>query len=94
MQFLKTLLWVVIAVSLAMLARGNWNDVTLSLWGDIQVDIKIPVLIALTFLAGWLPTYLIYRAKSWRLRNRVDSLERQQAMTREAPPQVDEAPAI
>jgi lipopolysaccharide assembly protein A len=94
MQFLKTLLWVVIAVSLAMLARGNWNDVTLALWGDIQVDIKVPVLIALTFLVGWLPTYLIYRAKSWRLRNRVDSLERQQAMTREAAPQVDEAPAI
>ena len=45
MQFLKTLFWVVIAVFLAILASRNWHDVTLNLWGDIQVDIKTPVLI-------------------------------------------------
>lgn len=96
MQFLKTLFWVVIAVSLAMLASGNWQDVTLNLWSDIQVDIKLPVLIAVIFLLGWLPTYLIYRARVWRLRNRLDSLERQQAAIVETsrPQQVEEAPAI
>ena len=92
MQFLKTLFWVVIAVSLALLARGNWQDVTLNLWDDIQVDIKLPVLIALMFLLGWLPTYLIYRARVWKLRQRLDNLERQQAIVRPAP-QADEAPA-
>lgn len=79
MQFLKTLFWVVIAVFLAILASRNWQDVTLSLWGDIQVDIKTPVLMGLLFLVGWLPTYLFFRARLWRVRNRLDSYERQQA---------------
>jgi putative membrane protein len=82
MQFLKTLFWVVIAVFLAILASRNWHDVTLNLWGDIQVDIKTPVLMGLLFLIGWLPTYLFFRARLWRVRNRLDSYERQQAATR------------
>jgi putative membrane protein len=94
MQFLKTLLWVVIAVSVALLSVGNWQDVTLNLWSDIQVDIKLPVLIGLMFLLGWLPTYLVYRAKVWRLRNRLDSFERQQRAVLDETPQSDEASAI
>ena len=46
MQFLNTLFWVVVAVLVFFLASRNWNDVTLNLWGDIQVDIKIPALLA------------------------------------------------
>jgi uncharacterized integral membrane protein len=79
MQFLKTLFWVVIAVFLAILASRNWHDVTLNLWGDIQIDIKTPVLMGFLFLIGWLPTYLFFRARLWRVRNRLDSYERQQA---------------
>jgi lipopolysaccharide assembly protein A len=92
MQFLKTLFWVVVAVFLAILASRNWHDVTLNLWGDIQVDIKAPVLIGGMFLLGWLPTYLIYRAKLWRQRQRRENIERQQA----APgtePSVENVPA-
>jgi uncharacterized integral membrane protein len=82
MQFLKTLFWMVIAVFLAILASRNWHDVTINLWGDIQLDIKLPVLIGLVFLLGWLPTYLIHRARLWRARSRLDSFERQQAAAR------------
>ena len=45
MQFLRTTFWVAIAVILAIVASQNWRDVTLDLWGNIQVDIKIPVLL-------------------------------------------------
>ena len=82
MQFLKTLFWVVLAVFLAILASRNWHDVTMNLWGDIQADIKLPILIGLVFLLGWLPTYLIHRARLWRVRSRLDSFERQQAAAR------------
>ena len=92
MQFLKTLLWVAVAVFLAILAGRNWHDVTLILWGDIQVDSKLPILIAFVFLLGWMPTYLIYRTKVWRQRQRLDSFERQQAALR-ASPQSEDAPA-
>ena len=82
MQFLKTLLWVVVAVFVAILASRNWHDVTMNLWGDIQADIKLPILIGLVFLLGWLPTYLLHRARLWRVRSRLDSFERQQAAAR------------
>ena len=90
MQFLKTLFWVVIAVFLAILASRNWHDVTMNLWGDIQADIKLPILIAIVFLIGWLPTYLVHRARLWRVKSRLDSFERQQATARA----VDPAPPI
>ena len=71
MQFLRTLLWVVIAAFVAIIASQNWRDVTLDLWGDLQADIKIPVLLIFTFLLGFLPTWLIMRGKLWRMRRRV-----------------------
>ena len=63
MQFLRTLLWVVVAAFVAIIASENWRDVTLDLWGDLQVDVKIPVLLIFAFLLGFLPTWLIMRGK-------------------------------
>lgn len=92
MQFLKILFWVVIGGFLAILGWRNWTDVTLNLWGDIQADIKVPVLLGLMFLLGWLPAFLIYRARLWRLRQRLGNFERQQGTVREQP-RADDVPA-
>jgi putative membrane protein len=67
MQFLKTLFWIVLAVMLAILASNNWRDVTLDLWGDLQIDIKVPVLLLAMVLIGFLPTWLVMRGKLWRV---------------------------
>lgn len=93
MQFLKTLFWVVIAVLLAIVASRNWHEVTLNLWGNLQADIKVPVLMGLMFLLGFLPAYLIMTARIWSLRRRLDSLERQQVADRAPPPVHEERPA-
>ena len=71
MQFLKTLLWVMIAVLVAIIASNNWRDVTIDLWSNLQADIKLPVLLAANFLAGLLPTWLVMRGKLWRLKRRI-----------------------
>lgn len=71
MQFLRTLFLVVIAAFVAIIASENWRDVTLDLWGNLQADIKIPVLLAFAFLLGFLPTWLIMRGKIWRLKRRL-----------------------
>lgn len=71
MQFLKTLLWVLIAVLLAIIASNNWRDVTVDLWSNLQADIKLPVLLLAVFLAGFLPTWLVMRGKLWRLKRRI-----------------------
>lgn len=76
MNFLRTLLWVVVAVSLAIFASRNWSDVTLSLWGDIQVDVKLPFLLLLTFFIGFLPPYLLMRSRLWSLRRKLALAER------------------
>ena len=94
MQFLKTLFWVLIAVVVVLFASRNWSDVTLSLWSDIQADIKLPVLLLIAFLIGFLPTWLILRARIWSHRRRIDAMERnrlaslppESAVTEEAEP--------
>ncbi len=76
MQFLKTVIWVLLAVIVALFAAHNWSDVTLNLWGDIEADIKLPVLLLVVFLIGFLPTWLILRARIWSHRRRLETMER------------------
>lgn len=83
MQFLKTLFWIVIAVSLAIFASHNWTDVTLNLWGNLQADIKVPVLLGVMFLIGFLPTYFLMRGRLWAMQRRLILAERPLV---EAPP--------
>ena len=86
MRFLKTLFWIVIAVLITLFAVRNWRDVTIDLWGNLQADIKIPILLVIVFLIGLLPMWLVYRAKLWRVANRV-------AMPHSEPPPVADTAA-
>ena len=72
MQFLKTLFWVVLAVVLVLFAHANWNVVTIMLWGGLEADVKLPVLVIGAFLIGFLPTFLLYRARLWSLKRRLE----------------------
>ena len=81
MHFLKTLFWVLVAVVVALFAGRNWTNVTLNLWGGIQADVKIPLLLLIVFLLGFVPTWLTMRARLWSHRRRLDAFER----TRPAP---------
>ena len=76
MQFLKTVFWVLLAVVVVLFSFRNWVDVTVNLWGDIQADIKLPVLLIVIFLFGFLPTWLVMRARVWSHRRRIDAMER------------------
>ena len=76
MQFLKTLFWVLIAVAVALFSFRNWFDVTVNLWGDIQADIKLPVLLLIAFLVGFAPTWSVMRTRLWSHRRRIEAMER------------------
>ena len=73
MQFLKTLFWVVLAIVLVLFAKANWTQVTLNLWGGLQMDAKLPVLVLFAFLLGFLPTFLILRGRIWSLKRRLEA---------------------
>lgn len=87
MQFLKTLFWVLIAVLVALFGSHNWFDVTVNLWGDMQVDIKLPVLLLVTFLIGFLPTWGVMRTRLWSHRRRIEAME----LSRRSPPAADQS---
>jgi uncharacterized integral membrane protein len=73
MQFLKTLFWVVLAVVLVLFAHANWNMVTIRLWGGLEADVKMPLLVIGAFLLGFLPTLILYRTRLWSLKRRLET---------------------
>lgn len=77
MRFLKTLFWIVVAALVTFFAARNWRDVTIELWGELEADVKLPVLLVVVFLLGFLPTWLTFRARLWRLANRVAVAKRE-----------------
>ena len=76
MQFLKTVFWAIIAAIVALFCWVNGGRVTINLWNDLQADIRLPVLLLIVFLIGFLPTWLILRARIWSLRRRLEAMER------------------
>lgn len=90
MQFLKTLFWVLVAVGLVLFGSVNWHPVTVTLWGGLEADVKLPILVLGVFLLGFIPMFLFHRARLWSLRRRLESYDRQAAVV-SAPAQ--QAPA-
>jgi lipopolysaccharide assembly protein A len=76
MQFLKTVFWVLVAVVAAIFSYNNWIPVTVTLWGGVVLDTRLPLLLLIAFLIGLLPTLLLYRTTRWRLRRKLDSTEK------------------
>jgi putative membrane protein len=97
MHFLKTLFWVVLAVVAVIFSLRNWAPVPILLWGGLTADVKLPILLIISALIGFLPTYAVHRTKLWRLKRRIDNLERNAPMegtpTR-VPENVDPQPVI
>ncbi|MEH3107593.1 MAG: LapA family protein [Sphingomonas fennica] len=94
MNFLKTLFWIAITVVAVVFATNNWHAVTLNLWAGLQADAKLPVLLFVSFLVGFLPTWLWHRARLWQVRRQVE--QRPLPVAAEpyaAPAMADPAPA-
>ena len=73
MQFLKTLFWVVLAVVMVLFARDNWRAVEVHLWAGLVADVKLPILVLIAYLIGLVPTLIVYRARIWSLKRRLDT---------------------
>ena len=86
MQFLKTLFWAAFAVAVVLFAHANWFPVPIQLWSGLEADIKLPVLVFGSFLLGFLPTFILYRARLWSLKRRLETHERNLAHVQTAAP--------
>jgi uncharacterized integral membrane protein len=76
MQFLKTLFWIVLTVIAVAFAFKNWTPVEVLLWGNIVVEVKLPILLLVAFLIGLVPMFILHRATRWRLRRRLENVQR------------------
>ncbi|MBD8677199.1 lipopolysaccharide assembly protein LapA domain-containing protein [Sphingomonas sp. CFBP 13720] len=93
MQFLKTLFWALLVGVIVAFALNNMTMVPLKLWGTLYADVNLPLLLLLTFLAGFVPTFVAHRLTRWRLRQRLSSSERMLADLHRAEPVATLSPA-
>ena len=99
MQFLKILFWCLLAFVAAVFTFGNWTWVTIRLFGGLLAEVNLPLLLAVTFLIGFLPTLVYQHWARWRLKQRLAAAERQLSDARAAlapppappPPQTPDA---
>lgn len=84
MRFLKALFWFLLGIVLVLFSVGNWSPVTIELWGGLAADLKKPVLVLGAFLLGFVPTLLIFQARLWTLRRKLETCERNVVMAQMA----------
>lgn len=68
MHFLRTLFWVIVAVAGLIFAWQNNRVVNVKLWGGLEADVKLWLLVFGPFLLGFLPTWIFHRARLWQQR--------------------------
>jgi uncharacterized integral membrane protein len=76
MGFLRTLFWIAITVVVVVFSFHNWTSVTLDLFGGLEADAKLPVLLFVAFLLGFVPLYIYHRVQRWRYQRRMTEQSR------------------
>lgn len=72
MRFLQILVWVILVILIIIFSANNWTPITISIWGGLLVDTKLPVLVVGSFLIGFLPLYFWHRITKWRLNRKIN----------------------
>ncbi len=75
MKILRTIFWMLAAIGFLVFAIFNWQPVELTLWQNLVLETKVPVLVLLAFIAGFLPMWAVHRSIVWGLQRRVRALE-------------------
>ncbi len=75
MRFLQILFWVILLVLIIIFSANNWTPITISIWGGLLVDTKLPVLVVGSFLIGFLPLYFWHRVTKWRLNRKFNKVQ-------------------
>ena len=93
MQIVRTIIWVLLLVALLLFSIANWDPtVTVRIWENLVVDTKIPAIVVVSFLIGFVPMWLYHRASKWQMRRKIASLEAA-ARTSAATPVAPDRPA-
>ena len=66
MQIVRTVVWVLLLVALALFSINNWQDVEVKIWEGLILQTKLPALVLLSFALGLVPMWLLHKGASWR----------------------------
>ena len=92
MQFVRTILWVLLLVGILAFSFGNWDkQIDVRIWPGIVWDTRVPALVVISFLFGLVPMWLYHRGVHWRQSRRISALET--ATTKMASPKTEARPA-
>lgn len=75
MKILRTIIWVLAAIGFLVFAIYNWTPVEVTLWQNLVMETKLPVLALLAFALGFLPLWAYHQSVKWGLNRRVRALE-------------------
>ena len=91
MQIVRTIVWVLLLTALLVFSFANWDPtITVKIWPNLVVETKIPAIVIISFLVGFLPMWLLYRANRWQMSRRIGTLEAQARAVAVAPVPVAE----
>ncbi|MEO6152727.1 MAG: DUF1049 domain-containing protein [Croceibacterium sp.] len=76
MQIVRTIVWVLLLTALLVFSFANWDPtVTVKIWTNLVVETKLPAIVVISFLIGFVPMWLLHRANKWQLSRRISGLE-------------------
>ena len=75
MQVVRIILWVIILIAVTVFSIFNWREVEVVIWDNLVLETKVPALVIISFLLGFLPTWLYARGVIWSLNRKIRSLE-------------------
>lgn len=75
MKILRTMLWVLAALGFLIFAIYNWTPVEITLWQNLVMETKLPVLALLAFALGFVPLWAYHQSVKWSMSRRIRALE-------------------
>jgi hypothetical protein len=74
-KILRTILWVLAGIGYLIFAIYNWTPVEVTLWQNLVMETKLPVLALLAFTLGFVPLWAYHQSVKWGLNRRIRALE-------------------
>ncbi|MEQ5786406.1 hypothetical protein J3454_00710 [Erythrobacter sp. NFXS35] len=75
MKILRTIIWVLALLGFLIFSIYNWKPVEVTLWQNLVMETKLPVLALLAFALGFVPLLTYHLSIKWGLKRRVRALE-------------------
>lgn len=75
MAVIRTIAWILLVCGLLIFSFYNWRPVEVTIWENLVLETKVPVLLVLAFLMGFVPLFAYHLSVKWALKRRVRNLE-------------------